>query len=124
MAKVFFIISTAFLLSWLPMVYITTATNVLNLFELVPHALLTVSLFTTATSSLVNPLVYAFLKPDFKAIIRNFCRKSSAVEAVSTKPIVPTPPRQAGTEENMKQRDQTKEEPENNSAKVKYDTYL
>ena len=121
--KVFGIISTAFLFSWLPMLYMTTVTTVLNLFKLVPYVLKTVSLFTIATSSLVNPLVYAFLKPDFKAVIRNFCRKSSAVEAVSTKPSVPTPSSQVGSVEKMKQRDQSIAKTEDNSAK-EADTYL
>ncbi|XP_078356385.1 histamine H2 receptor-like [Oculina patagonica] len=102
-AKVFCIISMAFLLSWLPILYMTTAESVFNQFDIVPDALPTVSLFTIATSSLVNPLLYAFLKPDFKAIIRNFCQKNSHTEAVSIKPSFTSLSRQVGLEENTKQ---------------------
>ena len=71
-AKVFCIVSAAFTLCWLPIIYITTANTVLNRFDIIPDVLPTVSFFTIATGSLVNPLIYAFLKPDFKMAIRNF----------------------------------------------------
>ena len=74
-AKVFFIVSLAFLFSWMPILYMTTTAYILNRFDIVPDVLPTVSLFTIAMGSLVNPLVYAFLKPDFKMTIRNFCQK-------------------------------------------------
>ena len=78
-AKVFCIVSAAFILSWLPIIYITTANTVLNRLDIIPDALATVSLFTVATSSLVNPLIYALLKPDFKMAIRNiFPRRNRA----------------------------------------------
>ncbi|XP_078356386.1 adenosine receptor A2b-like [Oculina patagonica] len=123
-AKVFCIISMTFLLSWIPILYITTTTTVFNQPDIVPDALPTVSLFTVATSSLVNPLLYAFLKPDFKVVIRNLCRKrNSTVEALSMKPSFPTPSCQVGTEENTKQREQTTAKIEDNSPE-EYDTYL
>ena len=76
-AKVFCIVSTAFLLSWLPILYLTTVNSILVRPDLVPGVLVIISVFTVATSSLVNPLIYAFLKPDFKVVIRNFCLKNS-----------------------------------------------
>ena len=122
-AKVFCIVSMTFLLSWLPILYMTTAGVILNRFEIVPDALRTVSFFTVATSSLVNPLMYAFHKPDFKAVIRNFCRKNSHRKVVPMKPNIYSFPCQVETEENMKRRDQTTAETEENSPK-EYDTYL
>ena len=84
-AKVFCIVSTAFLLSWLPILYLTTVSTVLNRSDLLPGVLRTISLFTLATSSLVNPLIYAFLKPDFRVVIRKFCRKNSQTKVVTKK---------------------------------------
>ena len=98
-AKVFCIVSTAFLLSWLPILYSTTVYSVFNRSDLIPDALYTISLFTVATSSLVNPLICAFLKPDFRVAIRNF-RKTSQTKVPSSSP-------RAKTEEKTKQKDQT-----------------
>ena len=106
-AKVFCIVSTAFLLSWLPILYLTTVYNVLNWPDLIPGVLDTISLFTLATSSLVNPLMYAFLKPDFKVVIRNLCRKNSPMEGLSKKPSISSSSRQVGTEKNTDHKDQT-----------------
>ena len=106
-AKVFCIVSTAFLFSWLPILYLTTVYNVLNRPDLIPGALDTISLFTLATSSLVNPLMYAFLKPDFKVVIRNFCQKNSPMEGLSKKPSISSSSRQVGTEKNTNHKDET-----------------
>ena len=78
-AKVFSIVASAFLLCWLPIIYITTA-DIINRYDLIPDALSIVSFFTIATSSLVNPLMYAFLKPDFKMAIRTCFRKSTRTD--------------------------------------------
>ena len=96
-AKVFCIVSTAFLLSWLPILYSTTVYSVFNRPDLIPDALYTISLFAVATSSLVNPLICAFLKPDFRVAIRNF-RKTSQTKVPSSSP-------RAKTEEKTKQKD-------------------
>ena len=122
-AKVFCIVSMTFLLSWLPILYMTTAGVILNRFEIIPDALRTVSFFTVATSSLVNALLYAFLKPDFKAIIRNFCRKNFDLKFVPMKHHENSLPCQMGIKENMTRRDQTTAETEENSPK-EFDTYL
>ena len=98
-AKVFCIVSTAFLLSWLPILYSTTVYSVFNRPDLIPDALYTISLFAVATSSLVNPLICDFLKPDFRVAIRNF-RKTSQTKVPSSSP-------RAKTEEKIKQKDQT-----------------
>ena len=82
-AKVFSIVASAFLLCWLPIIYITTA-DIINRYDLIPHALSIVSFFTIATSSLVNPLMYAFLKPDFKLAIRTCFRRSARTNTGST----------------------------------------
>ena len=122
-AKVFCIVSTAFLLSWLPILYLTTVYRVLNRPDLIPGVLYTISLFTVATSSLVNPLIYAFLKPDFRVVIRNVCRKNSKTKVVPKKPSIPSSSPRAKTEEKTKQKDQTVEKHESNSSS-EYDTKL
>ena len=64
-AKVFLAIVIIFVLSWLPIIYMTTVASV-NRQDLVPVALQKVSLLTVALSSLANPLLYAFMKEDFR----------------------------------------------------------
>lgn len=71
--KVFLVIVIIFVLSWLPIIYMTTVTSV-NRSDLSPVALQKVSLFTVALSSLANPLLYAFMKEDFR---REFKKVSS-----------------------------------------------
>ena len=71
--KVFLAIVIIFVLSWLPIIYMTTVINV-NRPDLSPVALQKVSLYTVALSSLANPLLYAFMKDDFR---RQFKRLST-----------------------------------------------
>lgn len=82
-AKVFFIVASAFILCWLPIIYITTA-DIINRLDIIPYSLPIVSFFTIATSSLVNPLMYAFLKPDFKMAIRTCFQKTTQTNTAST----------------------------------------
>ena len=76
-AKIYCIVSLAFLFSWLPILYMTTAFIVKRI-QVVPDILSSVSLFTMAAGSLANPLLYAFLKPDFKMALRNLYQKCSS----------------------------------------------
>ena len=64
-AKVCLILIAAFALCWLPIIYMTSATAV-GRFEIVPVILQTISKFTLAFSSLINPLLYSFKKDDFR----------------------------------------------------------
>lgn len=64
-AKVCLILVATFVLCWLPIIYMTSATAVGRL-EIVPVILPTVSKFTLALSSLINPLLYSFKKEDFR----------------------------------------------------------
>ena len=114
-AKVFCTVSTAFLLSWLPILYSTTVNIVFNRPDLIPDVLDTISPFTVATSSLINPLIYAFLKPDFRVVIRNFCRKNPKTNVVPKKPSIPSSSPRAKTEEKTKQQDQTVEKHDSSS---------
>ena len=76
-AKIYCIVSLAFLFSWLPILYMTTAFIVKRI-QVVPDILSSVSFFTIAAGSLANPLLYAFLKPDFKMALRNLYQKCSS----------------------------------------------
>ena len=79
-AKVFCIVSTPFLLSWLPIFYSTTVYNVLNRPDVIPDVLYTMSLFTFATSSLVNPLIYAFVNTHSEFLSKEFSEESRSEE--------------------------------------------
>jgi len=72
-AKVFLAVVIIFVLSWLPIIYMTTV-GIVSRPDLSPVALQTVSLFTVALSSLANPLLYAFMKEDFR---REFMKRST-----------------------------------------------
>ncbi|KAJ7374524.1 hypothetical protein OS493_004862 [Desmophyllum pertusum] len=114
-AKVFCIVSSAFLLSWMPILYMTTAGTVLNQVDIIPMLCLLFLFSQSATSSLVNPLTYAFLQQDFKVAIRNLCRKNSRVETVPTNCIVQPVSTSGGTNKNTTHREQTKAEIEDKS---------
>ena len=68
-AKVCLILVATFVLCWLPIIYMTSATAVGRL-EIVPVILPTVSKFTLALSSLINPLLYSFKKEDFRSAVK------------------------------------------------------
>ena len=75
LAQVFIIVALMFMLSWLPIHYITIAYEI-GRKDLVPQSLRNASLFTVALGSLINPIVYSFLKPDFRKSIRQiFCHR-------------------------------------------------
>ena len=78
--KIFLAIVIIFVLSWLPVIYMTTV-NIGSRPDLSPVALQTASLFTVALSSLANPLLYAFMKEDFRRELskRSSLRKRSCV---------------------------------------------
>jgi len=76
-AKVCLILIATFVLCWLPIIYMTSATAV-GRFEIVPVILQTVSKFTLALSSLINPLLYSFKKEDFRnALKKAFTRNAN-----------------------------------------------
>ncbi|KAJ7391578.1 hypothetical protein OS493_017274 [Desmophyllum pertusum] len=68
-AKVCLILIATFALCWLPIIYMTSAMAV-GRPEIVPLVLLTVSKFTLAMSSLINPLLYSFKKEDFRSAMK------------------------------------------------------
>lgn len=102
-AKVFSIVASAFILCWLPIIYITTA-DIINRLDIIPYSLSIVSFFTIATSSLVNPLMYAFLKPDFKTAIRTCFRKSTRTDTKSTISNLPLAALTGGTGKKYEER--------------------
>ncbi|KAK3751507.1 hypothetical protein QZH41_006836 [Actinostola sp. cb2023] len=65
--KVFIVVASVFLVSWLPVLYMTVVESVLGRPDLVPIQLQQTSLFSIVGSSLLNPLLYALMKRDFKA---------------------------------------------------------
>lgn len=79
-AKVFSVIAVSFILSWLPVIYLTSVLAAVGqtdakLDELSPPWLQKLSLITVALGSMVNPGIYSFLKPDFRRVLQTLLRK-------------------------------------------------
>lgn len=74
-ARVFAIIAGIFVISWMPVFYMTAA-DALQKDELIPQELSLVGWYTMTAGSLANAAVYAFFKGDFRmAFLRLFhCR--------------------------------------------------
>jgi len=64
-ARVFAIILGMFLLCWLPFMYIN-ACQAFQLYRLITNSLLYTSFFTLLLNTILDPLIFAFLKRDFK----------------------------------------------------------
>jgi len=88
--KVFLAIVIIFVLSWLPIIYMTTVAS-LNRPDLAPVTLQKVSLLTVALSSLANPLLYAFMKDDFRGEFKKFRHRRSPVSANAIEMKTSTP---------------------------------
>lgn len=72
-AKVFSAIAVMFVLSWLPIIW-TTLVYAIGKPHLLPKAMLYLSPFTLAFGSIINPILYSFMKPDFKHVCKRlFC---------------------------------------------------
>lgn len=80
-AKMFAVIAITFILSWMPVIYLTSvlaATKDEELLRLLsPVWLIDASLFTIALGSMVNPVIYSFFKPDFRRILKKLLRKAT-----------------------------------------------
>lgn len=67
-ARVFAIILGMFLLCWLPFMYIN-ACQAFQLYHLITNGLAYTSFFTLLLNTILDPLIFAFLKRDFKECI-------------------------------------------------------
>ena len=79
-AKMFSVIAASFILSWMPVIYLTSVGAAVGKDEkldalLAPLWLMKSSLFTVALGSMVNPVIYSFFKPDFRRILKKLLRK-------------------------------------------------
>ena len=72
-AKVCLLLIVTFVLCWFPIIYMTSA-MALRKPGIVPAILPTVSKFTLALSSIINPLLYSFKKEDFRSAVRKVFR--------------------------------------------------
>ena len=81
-AKMFSVIAISFILSWMPVIYLTSVLAAVENQELLerlsPEWLTVSSLFTIALGSMVNPVIYSFFKPDFRSILKKLLRKCKA----------------------------------------------
>ena len=72
-ARVFAIIAGIFVVSWMPVIFMTAADAFKKYDEIVPSELPIVSWYTMTAGSLANAVVYAFYKGDFRtAFLRLF----------------------------------------------------
>lgn len=68
-AKVFVVVAVMFVLSWLPIIW-TTLVYAVGKPQLLPEAMTVLSPFTLAFGSIINPILYSFMKPDFRTVCR------------------------------------------------------
>jgi hypothetical protein len=68
-AKVFVVAAVIFAVTWFPVIYYTLAAG-LGHYQAIPNILLQISPFMIILGSLANPVIYSFMKPDFKIAIR------------------------------------------------------
>ncbi|KAK3728353.1 hypothetical protein QZH41_002188 [Actinostola sp. cb2023] len=74
--RISIIIAINFMLTWLPVEYMTLVHN-MGKSELIPAPLPKLSLYTIALGALIDPVVYSYLKSDFRQAIKRMCRKYS-----------------------------------------------
>jgi hypothetical protein len=73
--RIFAVIAAIFVISWMPVIYMTTAEAIERL-DIAPSELVTISWFTLVIGSFLNAPIYAFFKADFrKTFSRILCRK-------------------------------------------------
>ena len=68
------IVASLFFVSWLPVLYFSFFFTI-GKKEYIPQILVSISPFTLALSSLANPFLYSFMKPDFKEQICKMLRR-------------------------------------------------
>ncbi|XP_031569711.1 melanopsin-like [Actinia tenebrosa] len=68
-ARIFAIIAAIFIVSWMPVVYMTFVGNI-GRQDLIPKALQMVSWVTLSLGSLVNAPIYAYAKKDFRGVMK------------------------------------------------------
>ncbi|XP_020909848.1 D(4) dopamine receptor-like [Exaiptasia diaphana] len=71
--KVFLVVVSVFLVSWLPVIYMTTVGLMLGRLDLIPPHLSMLSWYTITGSSLINPILYGIMKRDFYVQFRRLC---------------------------------------------------
>ncbi|XP_032238845.1 beta-1 adrenergic receptor-like [Nematostella vectensis] len=76
-ARLSIIIAATFFLTWLPVEWLTFMFYTKQ-FWLIPDHLSLISLYTIALGALVDPMVYSFMKPDFRSAIKSIIRRKIA----------------------------------------------
>ena len=80
-AKVCLTLVATFVICWFPIIYMTSAVAV-GRPEIVPIVLPTVSQFTLALSSLINPVLYSFKKEDFRGAVKRVFPRNAMIRQV------------------------------------------
>lgn len=74
MARVFALIAGIFVLTWLPVVYMTVVEAIDRFETLVPEVLATISWYTLCMGSVTNAPIYALFKSDFRKAFQKMLR--------------------------------------------------
>ena len=82
-ARVFAIASLMFVLSYFPSLFYTAA-SAFGHFKIVPNILLEISPFCVVAGSLVNPVLYSFMKPDFRRALQRILNTNTERSVRST----------------------------------------
>ncbi|EDO32200.1 predicted protein [Nematostella vectensis] len=82
-AKVFAIAAIMFILSWFPVLFYTIAAAV-DRIGVVPPWIFVISPFTLALGSLVNPVLYSFMKPDFRRALKKMWGRRTIAKSRSS----------------------------------------
>ncbi|XP_032241212.1 histamine H2 receptor [Nematostella vectensis] len=106
-ARIFALVAAMFLISWLPVIYYTTAA-VFKRIDLVPQILLDLSPITLALGTVVNPLIYSLMKPDFRLVVKKMIHCKPAQENVNPSSTFESP-RTMVTEERWEGREERAE---------------
>lgn len=68
-AKVFVVAAITFVVTWFPVLYYSITAG-LGYYDAIPNILIKISPFGIILGSLANPIIYSFMKPDFKNAIK------------------------------------------------------
>lgn len=78
-ARIFVIIAVVFIVSWMPIVYMTVVNNI-GRHDLIPWQLAIASWFTLSLSAMINAPLYAFIKKDFNTVLKRLLCNSQSFE--------------------------------------------
>lgn len=71
-ARVFAVVAVIFLISWMPVIFVSAA-NVVGKLSIVPRSLYIVSWYTLSLGCMLHAPIYAFMKADINTALKEMC---------------------------------------------------